>query len=62
MSSGKKQKKRKYRSPPPPPPLKPQLAQRLERLRSGQRDLWADDEDINPKAKQSKTKNNNQPI
>ncbi|CAF3350494.1 unnamed protein product [Rotaria socialis] len=62
MSTGKKQKKRKCRSPPPPPSLKPQLAQRLERLRSGQRDLWADDDDINSKSKQSRKKSNNQPI
>ncbi|CAF2651694.1 unnamed protein product [Rotaria sp. Silwood2] len=59
------EKRQRQSSPPPAPPppssLKSHLAQRLQRLRSGQRDLWADDNDdntTNQKKKQSKTTNN----
>ncbi|CAF0893860.1 unnamed protein product [Rotaria sordida] len=61
MSSGRKQQKKRQRqsSPPPPPSFKSHLAQRFQRLRSGQRDLWADDDNTTTqKRKQSKTTNN----
>ncbi|CAF3607953.1 unnamed protein product [Rotaria sp. Silwood1] len=64
MSSGKRQQKKRQRqsSPPPPSSFKAHLAQRLQRIRSGQRDLWADDDDNNNNThhrhKQTKTTNN----